>query len=408
MTSPAMRRIWPFRLAQVVQPHEDGTLSVLLEDSHYLGEIVVRVARPRAHPAAGAYALPEVGDWGVVAFTRDDMRTGAWLGSLDDRFRNLVPEEVWSEDVRAELRHHPGDQWTLEHGDGTSEHHWPDGSHLRLSTTKDGTVSNTGLRGAVTERLATRKVGPGESERAAYAGADRPPVDVEFRHSSGATVRITADGTFQLATPKGHAIEVRDATEKSRDPDTGAVISAPEEAANRVVSAIELTTEVGHSILLNDDPVLLTTRFIRVRHAGGHEIMLHDDPTPNANKYVRVTTAAGHMLEARDLPAADQYIRLQTLLGHKLELRDTPTVIATVETPGGRKIEMDDDGQVTRLADPVKVEVVAPAVVLGDGGGHAAVARVGDAVQVSGTDSGGDTINVTGTITGGSAKVDAS
>lgn len=398
MSSPAMRRIWPFRLAQVVQPHADGTLSVLLEDSHYLGEIRVRIARPRAHPAAGAYSLPEVGDWGVVAFTRDDMRTGAWLGSLDDRFRNLVPEEVWTEDVRADLRHHPGDQWTLEHGDGTSEHHWPDGSHLRLSTTKDGSTSNAGLRGAVTERMGTRKVGPGEGERQAYAGAERPPVDVEFQHSSGATVRITADGTFQLATPKGHSIEVRDATEKARDPDTGDVTATPEESASRVVSGIELATEVGHNILLNDDPILLTSRFIRVRHAGGHEVMLHDDPTPNADKYVRVTTAAGHMLEARDLPADDQYIRMETLLGHKAELRDTPTIIATLETPGGRKVELDDAGTVSRITDPVKVEVVAPILTLGDGAGHAAVARVGDAVDVGGT---------AGTITGGSAKVSA-
>lgn len=488
-------RIWPIRLAQVVEPHNDGSVSVILEDVHYLGELRVRCARIRAHPAAGDFRLPEVGDWGLVVFTRDDMRTGVWIAALDDYLRNLRPEEVWEEDVRADVMHHPGDQWGIAHGEGTTERHWPDGSHLRVSTTKDGTMSNTTLRGAVTKRMASRKIAPGTSERVEYFGADRPPVDVEFVHSSGAIVRITADGRFELHTPMGHRMEVRDGTEKIRDPETGEVTGTPEEDQQRVVSGVELRSEQGHQILLNDDPVRLEERFIRVRHPIGHEVLMHDDPIPLLNQFVRVKTAAGHLIEARDLPEDDMYLRVQTLAGHLVEardtpeddvylrlrtvtghlveardmpeddvylrlqtagghmveardmpeddayllmrtaaghqleardapggdqyvqattiaghalvLRDTPNLYASVVTPGGRELLLDDDNAVSRVADPVRIEVDAPAVALGDGAGHQPVARLGDAVQVN-VVSGSSAGTYTGTITAGSGKVDAS
>ncbi len=370
--------IWPIQRAQVLEAHPTGLLSVLLEDYSLLGAIPVRMARARAHPAAGEFALPELGDWGIVAFTRDDMRFGVWLGSLDDDLRNLIPEELWQADRYADLTHHPSDQRTIQHGDGTTETIWPDGSLLKLTTTKDGAVSNPSRRGSRTPRRMRRKTGPMQSERRDYVPHSRPPVDVEFQHSSGAIVRITADGSFLIRTPAGHGWRLHDATEKARDPTTGAVTARPEEDAMRVASQVALESQMGHRLVFNDDPQAAAN-----------------------DRFVRLTTALGHLIELRDLAPGDRFIRARTVAGNMLELRDTPVVEARLTTPGGRTVHLNDAGARTTITDPAVIVVAAPTVHLSGEGGPA-VARVGDAVQV--TISG---VTHTGAITGGSTRVRA-
>ncbi len=381
--------IWPVQRAQVIEALPNGRLSVILEDYSLLGAIQVRVARARAHPSAGDYALPELGDWGVVVFTRDDMRFGVWLGSLDDDLRNLVPEELWALDPYAEVKHHPSDQYTIQHGDGTTETVWPDGSLLKLTTGKDGSVSNEAKRGSKTPRRMRRKTGPMQSERQDYVPHDEPPVDVEFQHASGAVVRITADGSFLLRTARGHLWRMHDGTEKARDPESGETTATPEEDAGRAASEMVLESEVGHRITVKDDP----------------EAAAND-------RFVRVSTAAGHLLELRDLAPDDQHVKLQTVAGVKAELRDTPVVKASIETPGGRSFVMDDDAEQTVVTDPTAIHTVSPvANVIADevnlgGPGGELVARLGDEITVT-IPTGSSAGTYVGAITGSSNKVKA-
>ena len=351
-----VQRIWPVQLAQVVTALPNGRLSVILEDYALMGEITVRCSRPRAHPSAGSFVLPENGDFGLVCFYRDDMRSGVWLGCVDDGLRNMVPEELWEQDPFAEVHHHPSDKVDIQHGDGTTETRWPDGSLLKLTTRKDGTLSNAGERVAETPRKVSRKTGNAASERQDYSPHTEPPVDVVFKHSSGAQVLITADGSFDMKTPKGHRLRLHDGTEKVRDVSTGEPTGTPEEDAGRVASEITVETEQGF------------------------KFTLHDDPEARAqDRYAKLETPGGHSVELRDLPAAQKGIKAQSAGGHLLHMDDkTPKIQA--KTPGGRELTLDDAGGKSTLTDPSRVDVNAPLVNLAGGG--PGVARLGDQVQV--------------------------
>lgn len=398
---------------------------VVFPNMAHVEGIMVALAGARQHPVAGDYLMPEVGDWGIVAFWTDDARAGVWITSVSDRYRHIIPTELFESDPVARLHHTPGDHYTIEHGDGTLESVWPDGSMLRVTTGKDGDPGNPAGHKARTERYRTLTPALGHApERLPLAPAARGPVDVLFEHVSGATVRITADGSMRLATPKGHAFTLHDATEKARDPDNPQTVTAtPEEDAERVASEVTLTSEMGHRLTFHDDPERNLSRYVRLEDPSGLTVELHDDPDPGVDRRlelrhpaghavtlmqdpkaladVRVTvqSGAGHQIEMRDMPASDQYARVRTNAGHQIELRDTPEPIVTIESAGGRTITLDDTNAVTTITDPAKIVIDAPAVHLAGEAG-AAVARVGDAVSV-------DAGTHVGTITGGSTKVKA-
>ena len=421
-----MQAIRGVHLGQVTDVNVDEYKArVVFPNMAHVEGIMVSLTGARQHPVAGDYHLPEPGDWGIVAFWTDDARSGVWITSISDRYRHIIPTELFVADPVARLHHTPGDHYTIEHGDGTLESVWPDGSMLRVTTAKDGDPGNPAGHKARTERKRTLSPAKGHApERLPLTAAARGPVDVLFEHASGATVRITADGSMRLATAKGHAFTLHDATEKARDPnDPAAVTATPEEDAERVASEVVLTSEMGHSLTFHDDPERALSRYVRLEDPSGLTVELHDDPDPGADRRlelrhpaghkitlmqdpkvladVRVTveTGGGHQIEMRDLPASNQYARVLTNAGHQIELRDTPTIKATVLTPGGRSVILDDTNAVTTVTDPAKVVIDAPLVALAGEDG-AAVARVGDAVSVSGTTH-------VGTITGGSAKVTA-
>lgn len=367
-------------------------------------EITVRVRRNRARPSADHFKLPCKSTCGVVAFFRNDMRSGVWLGELDDDFRHLVPSALWDDDPYATLDHHPSDKTTIQHGAGSTETRWPDGSLRKLTTRKDGSVSNTGKRSSQTPRKMSRKTGKMKSERQDYQPHSEPPVDAVFKHASGAEVHITADGSFNLRTARGHTWRLHDATEKARDPDTGNPTSTPEEDANRIASEIVLESEIGHRLRFQDDPEdAANDRHVLLETATGHYILMRDTD-PN-DQHVAIQTAAGHQLELRDTPDDDVYARLKTIAGHLLELRDAPIVEARLQTPGGREVHLDDEGNMTTLRDPALIIVDAPQVQLAGGG--APVARVGDTVQVI-IPSGSSAGTYTGQIMVGSPHVSSS
>jgi hypothetical protein len=410
--------------AQVTDVHpEQYELSIILPHLANFEGVRVAIASDRAHPVAGTFQMPEKGDWGLVVFPYSDARGGIWLCSIPDRNRNMIPTEVLAIDPHAVLRHYPSDHYVLEHGDSTTENVYPDGSFWKATTTKDGTKGNSGNRAALTERKYSSNGKLGEKgQRKGYSPRVQPPIDYVFSHSSGAMMTLTADGSFLFTTPKGHTVKLHDGTEKVRSPDDGSVTGTPEEDEKRISSELVIQTETGLSITMHDDPeqaqhqrymqlkhpqghiVDIFTdpgvdvdHHIKITHAKGHEVLLMDDPVPQANSFVEVKTAGGHLFHMRDKIDADIHAKISTPAGHLLELRDTPIIKATISTPGGRSVVMDDIAAKTTITDPAKIEVFAPDVQLGGAGGPG-VARFGDTVLVGG---------VAGTITSASTIVKA-
>lgn len=351
-----MRRIWPFARAQVVTVHEDGSLSVLPDNLGFHGEIRVRVGRQRAHPSASRAERPVKGDWGVIAFTADDLRSGVWLCGLDDDLRNFVPTELWQADPYASLDHHHSDSTVIRHGDGSVELVLPDETLIRITTRKDGSLSNASGRAAKTQLRRRVKTGPGESERQDYARKAQPPVDVHVAHSSGSSVSLTADGSVHAQTARGHRMRLHDGTEKVRSSESGDVTATPEEDAQRVNSEIVLETELGLKVTMHDDPIL------------------------EADRYLKLETPLGNQVEARDKPDALRGIKAQTVDGFALELLDVART-AELKTPAGRRVKLDDLASKTTVSDPVLVVIDAPLTDLSGAGGEG-VARVGDQVEV--------------------------
>lgn len=375
-------------LAQVTDVHpESYEVSVILPNLAHAEGVRVKLTGERQHPVAGDYQLPERFDWGIVVFVVDDIQAGFWLRSISDRHRHLIPSELLLADPFARLEHHPSDSYTIEHGDGTLERVWPDGSVLKITTSKDGSMSNVGRRQAVTPRYRTLSPAYGQpGERQPYQGRPQPPVDVDLLHSSGARVAISADGSVRLTTPQGHQLSLHDGTEKVRAADyPHGVIATPEEDAARVNSRVTLASEIGHALTLHDDPINEADRYVTVGSAKGHQLELRDKPDPQSG--LSLTTVDGHRIHLHD---GGQHLTIETAGGHTLVLHDDEQYIA-ITSAGGRSMQLDDAAQVTTIQDPAKVVVLAPQIHLGGEGGRG-VARVNDTVAA-------------GTITSGSSQV---
>ncbi|PZA08295.1 phage baseplate assembly protein V [Meiothermus sp. Pnk-1] len=251
-----------------------ATLSVLLSNLMMMGgtdeapRFRVRMLTPGAGPSAGRYSLPRVGDWGLVAFTENDGESGFWLGSIPDDLRHAAPEELWRKDPYAEVWQHISDFYQITHGDGTQETVWPDGTLLKVTTRKDGAPGNPSLRAAKTPRKVRRKKAGGsgfESQRVDYPFQAEPPVDIVLKHSSGAEVRISADGSFFLSSPRGHTLRLFDDDEKGRDRD-GHITTPGNAGAD---SAIVLEAAGGARIKLQENPVKIVIEAAQVELGEG-------------------------------------------------------------------------------------------------------------------------------------------
>lgn len=236
-----------------------GTLSVLLSNLMAFGGVDeaprfrVRMLVSQAGPSSGVYSLPRVGDWGLVAFVENDGEAGYWLGAVPDDLRHAAPEELWQRDPYATLWQHISDFYHLVHGDGTTEMVWPDGSLLKITTRKDGLPGNPSLRASRSPRKVRRKKSGGkgfESVRTNFPFQAEPPADVVFSHPSGAEVRISADGSFFLSTPRGHSLRLYDDDERGRDNDGNVVVAGNGGAG----SAIVLEAAGGATIRLEENP----------------------------------------------------------------------------------------------------------------------------------------------------------
>lgn len=193
-------------LAQVVDVHpREYEVSVYLPylPPALLGQgLRVRLGGRWQQPQAGEFILPRIGDWGIVAFFAEDPRTGIWLTSIPDRAWHIVPEELLQADPKAALAHYPGGQWWVQHGDGSTEVVWPDGTSFQ-AIRKPGP---RGWLGRLVERFRTLRQGKAwtQPQRQAYTPPDGPRTYLYLKHASGAEIHLAQDGSVRIRTPSGH------------------------------------------------------------------------------------------------------------------------------------------------------------------------------------------------------------
>lgn len=321
---------------------------------------------------SGSFVLPEVGDFGMVAFSQHNPRSGVWISSKNPRLWNCIPFELLTEDPQALVTIHRDSGREIHFSNGDVETLHADGTVVRVSASKDGSVSNTTRRAQKTPLKRTVGKDDRSTERVPLPEPSGTPVDIHIAHSSGFKASITADGSLAVETPKGHKFKLHDATEKSRDPHSGGVTGTPEEDAQRVVSQVILESEVGHKITFNDDPILQVNRYLSVRSSLGHEVFMKDKP--DVDQFVRVTTKGGHTVLMRDKPALDSHITASSKEGQLLELRDTPTKQVRLLNHLGYGLIISDTGVhfmgpeiihegIVRLGGP---DAVTPVVQQGD------------------------------------------
>jgi hypothetical protein len=287
-------RVPPTALAQVdtVFPDE-GTLSVVFPHLAMLSGIRVKVSGQGLSARTGRFKLPRRGDWGIVAFYQDDPRSCVWLITLPDDVWNALPSEIFKADPLAGVAYGEDGSHEIHYSNGDRETRYGDGTLLRLTHSKDGTPGNAGGRVRLTPRKVTEPQGADhEATRVGYVAEPLAPVDVVLQHSSGAVLIVTADGSVNVQTARGHRFSLHDGTEKTRSVSAPLTVTGtPEEDAQRVSSEIYVQTEQGHRITLHDDPVRAQDRYVSVTTAGGHRLELRDKPTATAG--VSVTTAGG-------------------------------------------------------------------------------------------------------------------
>jgi hypothetical protein len=192
-------------LAQVVDVHpKDYEVSVYLPHlpPSFLGKGVrVKLGGRMQRPKAGDFYLPQVGEWGLVAFPQDDWRAGYWLISLPDRGFHIIPQELFEEDPHATLTHYPGGQWRVERGDGSTELAWPDGTSLQVLR-KDNPRS---FLGRLMDRFRTLRKGKEwiEPKRESLEAPPGPTTYIHLKHASGTEVHLAQDGSVKVTTPSG-------------------------------------------------------------------------------------------------------------------------------------------------------------------------------------------------------------
>lgn len=402
-------------LAQVEAVHPgENALSVNFPNYAMLNGTRVVVSADRATGHAGTFSLPTRGSWGLVSFYQDDARSGVWTRSLSDNVTNAVPIDLFMDDplllatIYHDLGHH------LHFSSGDDERVLPDGTLIRFTHTKNGALSNIGLRDHKTHRTEGYYTEDRDRQRR-EPPASAPPVDIVIAHSSGASVVISADGRIDVATPRGHHLKLHDATEKVRlDMPPYNVIQIPEEDDNRKVSEIQLMSEIGAYLRFHDDPIEQKNRYVELKSLRGHTFRMQDKIEQNV--YTQWRSALGHEIFMRDKIDEDRHLTLTTAAGHVIELRDTPDSLAGVRitTNMQHQVWLEDGppdsvhvkhrvGSVVRLAPDTNVYVTAvgaaiieggDGVKLGSAGASRPVARVGDIVNLA-----------TGVITSGADNV---
>ena len=176
---------------QAVYPDEYA-VEVVFPNLAYLGGVRVKVMAPGASARAGAFELPERGDWGIVFWYQNDWRSARWHGGLTDAFTNAVPLEAFSSDpdLRASFERSGRETW--RHGSGDIEVNHPDGSLFRVTHSDDAPDKRT-------ERKAG-KLGPERApERITYRKADKKRLQVYFEQKDRTRFSLDREGNAALS-----------------------------------------------------------------------------------------------------------------------------------------------------------------------------------------------------------------
>jgi hypothetical protein len=190
-------------LGKIVDRHEDGTVDVTLAEggtyprvpvaSWSLGTAVGEVYLPTFDPANplpspdGAWDVPGPSGtadlYCVVASWQGNARSVCVLG--------FVQPPVASQMIFATLglavKRHESGVWSLITPDGSTETHWPDGSYWRVG-------ASTALHDMASENPAWAPPASGTAEA------------MVLRHSSGATVEISAAGAVTVTAASGQPL----------------------------------------------------------------------------------------------------------------------------------------------------------------------------------------------------------
>ncbi|PIG96871.1 hypothetical protein [Deinococcus sp. UR1] len=150
---------WPeVALGQVEAIHpSEFAVSVVFPNLGMLTGIRVPVAPAGASREAGRFELPQRGDWGVVLFMQNDVRSARWVHTLADSAWHAAPLELLTADpdLRAAFERTGRDSY--RHGNGDVEVQHPDGSLFRV-THAGGHADRTDRQVGITEGAArTRK-----------------------------------------------------------------------------------------------------------------------------------------------------------------------------------------------------------------------------------------------------------
>lgn len=147
---------------------------------------------------------------------------------------------------------------------------------------------------------------------------------------------------------------------------------------------------------------------LRLTTPSGHTLLFHEHDPGDRND-VTLTHRSGMRVELKEKPLSQERTVTVALDGLTLEIRKKPGVAyLDLRDEAGQRVKLDAVATTLTLVSPGVVQVDAPSVLLGSAGDYRPVARLGDAVTASGTDSRSDTVTVTGTITSASAKVHSS
>lgn len=218
-------------LGQILDIHPaTGLLTVAFSDSSIDQAVRISAEGFGTNANEGEFSLPKMYAWGLVTYAFDHPRSGIWERTLYDESRNLYPVELFTADQHAKFMQLYGGQRVIQKGDGTTEMAWRDGTNLQIGTVGTPTVI----------KKSTNEAAGIPSKRVPYAPPTNAAVEIDFKHSSGARIHISADGKqISVETPGGRKITMDDTATKTTITDpVKLVLDAP------IIEAGGNTTEV--------------------------------------------------------------------------------------------------------------------------------------------------------------------
>lgn len=188
-------------LAQVIAIHpEEFAVEVQFPNTSHMSSVRVRVAAGQASATTGSFALPKRGDWGVVAFTQDDIGSARWLSTLTDAITHAAPLENLQADPDLQADFSRSGRDTYHHGNGDIEVQFPDGSLFRLTHSDEGDAAKR------TERKVSVSSGPERAPERVPSDAkegERPIVYFEQKERTKMTLNRDGDLEGDLTIKQG-------------------------------------------------------------------------------------------------------------------------------------------------------------------------------------------------------------